>query len=334
MKSLFKLSIVTLFIFLLPLLSIHAQIPSSLDGVEISASPAIPNPGQEVRISLESYSTDLNSASITWIVNGKSYASGTGLLFINITAPSIGKGTDITASIRTTEGREVRKSVSLKSGSVDMIWESDGYVPPFYKGKSSFAYENALRIVAVPHLSANGNSEIDPKTLVYKWKKNDKVILDQSGYGRYTLLVKEEIPRPIDIEVEVSTKDGSRKAVSSIRLEPGDPSISFYEESPLYGVMYNKSIINRVRLSNQEITIRAVPYTFSPSTLGYLWSINNLERKDLSTNQSITLRTKGDSEGSSSIALEIRSAKNILQGARSAVSVSFSKRNEDNSVKF
>jgi len=328
MKSLLK-SIFILFILLSSVVIVHAQAPSSLDGVQIDSSPSIPAPGQRVTIQVESFSTDLNAASIVWIVNGKTYAQGTGITSIQTTAPALGKELNILAVIMTVEGREIKKVMSIVPSSVDLIWESEGYTPPFYKGKALFAYENTLRITAIPHLVPPGGTKIDPRTLVYKWIVNDKVIQEQSGYGKQTLSFQSEIPRELDVRVEVGTRDGGRKGTASMILTPGDPSISFYEENPLYGVLYNKAIVNRVNLKNQEITIRAIPYNFTVSRsapLSFLWSINNLERPDLSTNQSITLRTKDDSEGSSAISLEIRNMRQILQGARNEASVFFNKK--------
>lgn len=315
--------------FTLQSYSALAQAPNSIDGVEISTYPKIPSPGENVTVEVESYNTDLNSASIVWIINGKTHAQGIGRKAIDITAPAIGKNLVITVVIMTVEKREVRKVITIKSGGVDLIWESEGYVPPLYKGKSLFAYENPLKIIAIPHLAGPNGTELDPRTLTYKWKVNDKVILDQSGYGKQTLSIQESIPRSLEIRVEVGTPNGTQKAEDSVTLTPGDPSISFYEDDPLYGVLYNKNLGSKVTLTNQEITIRAVPYNFSSlgdSPLSFVWSINNFERKDLSTDQSITLRTKEGTEGSSNISLEIRNSENILQGARSAIGISFTKK--------
>lgn len=327
MKSCLKSTIFLLF-FLLPLIS-SAQIPSSIDGIEINITPELPAPGQTVTVSVESFSTDLNAASIVWVISGKNFAKGVGTKSIDFPAPALGKTTTVLVVIMTVEGREVRKTTTLKSGGVDLIWESAGFVPPFYKGKSFFAYENQVKITAIPHLAGTTATELDPKTLVYKWTENDKVIQDQSGYGKQTLTIQENIPRPLKIQVEVGTANGTSKAIGRMTLAPGDPSISFYEENPLYGVLYNKTLTNRVRLINQEITIRAVPYTFNTSKqspLIYNWSVNNLERGDLSTNESVTLRTKGDVVGTSNVSLRIRNENNILQGAESTVNVEFSKK--------
>jgi hypothetical protein len=332
MKSSLKLKIIT-FLFILPLLS-HAQMPSSIDGIQISTTPLIPNAEESITVDLESYSTDLNGASIVWLVDGKSYAQGTGKKSIGVTTPSIGKSMSVTAIIMTIEGREVRKIVTIKPSGVDIVWESGGYVPPFYDGKSLFSYENPVKVMAIPHLAGPNGTELNPKNLLYKWTKNDKVVQDQSGYGKQTLLIQEEVPRSQDIKVEVSTRDGSEKAVSSITLTPGDPTISFYEEDPLYGVLYNKALINKLRLTNREINIRAVPYSFTKSTLSYVWSINNLERNDLSTKESITLRTKEDAEGSSDISLSIRNRSSIIQGAQSAIGIIFTKKPIENNLTF
>lgn len=337
MKSSLKITILTLIISILSVVQIsavRAQVPSSIDGMEISVSPANPAPGQHVSIKVESYVTDLNAAAIVWIVDGKNYAKGTGMQTLEVSAPQIGKSLTIVAVIMTTEGKEVKKSVTIKSGGVELVWESGGYVPPFYKGKATFAYENPIRITAMPHLAGANGSELDPRSLVYKWKKNSKVVQDQSGYGKQTLSIQEDIPTPFDIEVEVGTSNGSEKGEASINLEPGDPSISFYEEDPLYGVLYNKAILNKISLTNPELSIRAVPYTFNTKGLKYLWSINNLEKPDLSTNQSVTLRPKGDATGNSDLSLEIRNMNDILQGAKNAIGVSFSKKTSDSNLKF
>ncbi|HEY4478697.1 MAG TPA: hypothetical protein VI775_02545 [Candidatus Paceibacterota bacterium] len=315
----------------------YAQIPNSIDGIDISSNPENPNPGQNVTISIESYITSLNSASIVWLVDGKNYKKGTGVNSITIIAPEIGKSTNIVVAIMTAEGREVKKTMTINSSSIDIIWESSGYTPPFFEGKSLFAYQNPIKITAIPHLGQSNGKELDQKTLVYKWTVNNKVIQDQSGYGKQTIVLKDELPKTLEIKVEAETKNGSQKSISFITLNPRDPSISFYEEDPLYGILYNKALLNNKALKGQEINIVSAPYYFNVynnnSPLSYVWSINNLERSELSTSQIITLRSKGDSSGSSLISLEIRNQDDILQGANNSIKVNFNKQAvEDNTT--
>ncbi len=338
MKFLKKFTILVIFSLSLSSLAykVHAQIPSSIDGIDISSEPENPNPGRNVTVSIESYSTNLSAASIVWMVNGKNYKQGVGIKSIVIVAPEIGKSTNILVAIMTAEGKEVKKAITIKSGSVDIVWESDGYTPPLYRGKSLFAYQNSLRLIAIPHLASSNGKEIDPKTLVYKWTENDKVIRDQSGYGKQSIILKEETPKEMNIQVEVGTKTGTEKATAYITLNPMDPSILFYEEDPLYGILYNKTLIGEKTLKNKEINIVSAPYYFNTSErnspLSFIWSINNLEKSELSKSQTITLRPKGDTSGSSLINLEIRNNNDILQGASNSIRLNFDKKSSENNI--
>jgi hypothetical protein len=326
-KAFITISAIT---FLIVFSCAKAQMQTSIDGVTISAEPTNPTPGQTVTVSIESYLIDLDSASIVWLLDGKSINKGIGIKKIEIKAPKAGKKSVVNVAIANGNGREIQKAIVIKSGAVEILWESKGYMPPFFKGKNSFIYQNTIKLIAVPHLSTDGVSEINPKNLIYKWKKGGKYIDNGTGYGIQSVDIKaDDIPRPMEIEVEVYTKDQNENAIGYINLEPTEPSIDFYEIDPLYGIFFNKSIGNRITLNNSEITVLAVPYGFNKK-ISYSWSINNIEQTDLSENQSITLRTKGDVEGSSNINLEVKSLSDILQGASSGFTANF-KKTVDNS---
>ena len=320
------LTILTLtFLFSFPYT--HAQVQAPIDGVTISNTPEKPRPGDNVIISIESYLIDLNSSSIIWIADGKDIGRGIGMKNITIKAPVAGKKTLVTAIIVASNGKEVRKAITIKSGSVEIIWETMGYTPPFFKGKNPFIYENFIRLTVVPHLSTDGVKEIDPKNLVYKWKKGGKYIDGVSSYGTQSVDIQaDEIPKPLEISVEVYTRDQNESAVSLLTLQPTEPSVSFYEIDPLYGIMLNKALIDRIALNNSEITLLAAPFGFNYNSNIYLWSINNIEQPDLSKNQSITLRSKEDTEGSSNISVDIRNENAILERAISSIIVNFKKK--------
>ena len=339
MKFILKLSIFSL-LLCASVFVVSAQIPTTIDGITITTDPENPAPGQNVSISIESYNTDLSSASIIWSVGGKTYNQGIGMKSISIKAPKLGATLNVNIYIKTSEGREVQKSVSIRSGSVDIIWETKGYIPNFFKGKTPFAYQNTLHLIAVPHLSVDGIKEINPATLIYKWKLGGKYIDGASGYGIQSVDIKTgEIPKQIDISVEVYTKDQQRNTFGEISLNPTSPSVYFYEEDLLYGIFFNRALSNRVQLKNSEMKVLAVPFGFNMDskndTNSYSWSINNVEQEDLVKNQSIIIRTKGDQSGSSNIDLDIRNLNNILQGARNSFSVYFNKKaTADTNVTF
>ena len=110
----------------------------SLDGVDIEMSPANPAPGDSVTVDVKSYSTDLNGATINWSSNGKSIGKSVGLTSITVQAPPVGKSLAISVSVKTVEGATIQKVLTIKTGSVDIIPETSGYVPPLYRGKNLF----------------------------------------------------------------------------------------------------------------------------------------------------------------------------------------------------
>lgn len=325
MKLLLKVIIITL--FCIPNIHVFAQYQAPLDGVTIDADNYNPVPGQSVDITLESYSFDLNSSSIVWQVGGKVQSKGVGMKTISVKAPSIGSKVNVTATIMSPDGKEVIKTYTIKSGSVDIVWESNGYRPPFFQGKLPFVYQNSIKLVAIPHFSKSGTKEVDPKTLVYSWKLGGKFIEGGQGYGKQSVTIDSgSIPRPLEISVQVSKSDQSDSAAGSMVLNPTDPELDFYENDSLYGVMFNKSITDSLSMKNTEVNIVVSPTGFNLNNKSiFNWSVNNIEQPSLIQNRSITVRSKGDVNGTSLIRLGVLDERNILQRAEGGFNIYFKK---------
>ncbi len=324
------LSVFLLSFFLLSF-TVSAQVPVSLGGLDLTVSTENPAPGQTITITAKSYTIDINSAKVSWAVNGVSSKSGTGETKLEINAPELGKTMTIRAMATTPEGRSVVASITVGSGSVDLILEADGHVPPLFKGKVFPVYQNAVKIIAVPHIANANGTEYDPKTLVYQWKKNDRALEDQSGYGKQSItLVGDIVPRPYDITVDVISRDGVAHSQGRTGVVVGEPSIGFYVDDPLYGTLFNKAIGSIIRIGSQkETSILATPFGFNKTADGtggleWSWSINNSAHSELSSSQSVILRAPDDTSGSSNIRLEIRNTDKILQGANAGFSAAFS----------
>jgi hypothetical protein len=324
---------------ILPFAFIHAQVPTSIDGIDITITPPNPIQGKNVEISLQDYLSNISTANITWMVNGKKVTSGIGKNDITLTAPPLGKESGVTILIQTQDGKTVQKSVVIKSGSVDIVWESQGYAPPLYGGKQDFAYQNTLKIIAIPHLANSSGAEIDPGTLVYNWTQDSTVLQDQSGYGKqFVTITGSVIPRATTISVNVSTRDGSETASGIITLHPGSPSLIFYKDDPLYGVLYNLALGAKTIFSNQEITLLAVPFSFTmPSltnnNLQYGWTINGTAQNNLVSNRSVTLRVQDTSaDANYPVQLQLQNMKEILQGATNAITVMFVANKNNNEI--
>lgn len=323
------------FCFLIFTFVANAQgMPSSVQGIDLRLSTENPIPGQQITVTAESYSVDLNSANIIWTLNSSLYQKGTGITSIQVQAPALGKKLNVEITASVTDGRELKASVNIGSGNIDIIVENDGYVPPFFLGKISLSYQNVYRIIAIPHIADSSGKEYNPRTLVYQWTKDSKVVQDQGGYGKQVFSWQDDIiPRQRVINVRATTRDGSAQAEKVITVQAKSPYISFYNNDPLYGPMYNKAIGDRINLGkSRELSVLAVPYGFNkPSDgvgdLSFTWLVNSIEQMALSASQSIVLRAPQDTAGSSNIQLQIRNNNEILQGAQNGFSAVFSANN-------
>lgn len=312
--------------------SAHAQgIPTGLSGLVIEASSPNPYPGQEVTITVKSYSIAIDSSTISWSINGKLVQSGVGLKSVRVVAPDLGKSLIVSVGVKLADGGERSDSITIRGSAVDMIAESAGYVPPFFRGKITPRYQNTIKVTAIPHLGTISGGEHDPKTLIYTWKKGGTVLENQSGYGKQSVyLTGDIVPRPYDVTVSVASRDGSAQGEGFVSIAAKAPTIQFYVNDPLYGTLFNKAVGPTVRIgSEKETSVLAVPYGFDKPTdgvgnLALTWLINNIKRTELSASESVILRAPSGSAGTSNVRLEIRNTDKFLQGASSGFSASFS----------
>lgn len=332
-----RLSLAGAFFFLFAISSLaQAQGVPSGTGLEISLSSNNPAPGQEVTLTAKSYSMDINSANITWTVDGKVEKKGLGANIITLKAPAQGKKINVSVQAVAFDGTVFRGSASLSSGSVDIIIETNGNRHSFFKGKLPLVYQNSFRIIAMPHLSNSSGVEYDPRSLVYEWKRNNTVLQSQSGYGRqYINLEGDIVPRPFSITVSVSPRDNSAQTLGTLDIDFQSPFVLFYVDDPLYGIFFNKAVGNTLRIGKErEEGILALPYGFNKPKNGVgdlvmKWIINGSEHSDLYSNESVILRAPSDTAGSSDIAIDIRNNKDILQGAKAGFTALFSASNSN-----
>ena len=245
--------------------------------------------------------------------------------------PDLGKKINIIVNATTPDGATVTSSISINSSSVDMVIENDGYVPQFFNGKTSVTYQNMVTITAIPHIMDSSMNEYGPKNLIYKWEKDGTVLEGQSGYGMQSISLEGDIvPRPYSLKVTVSTRDGMLQSQGTVSVVPRSPSITFYDNDPLYGPLFNKAIPNDATIGSQKETdILAMPYGFNKplNSLGSLqlaWIINGTEATNLNSSDLVVLRAPDDVSGSSDVELKINNSRDFLQEADAAFSASFS----------
>lgn len=325
-----------LFLFILVLGfsgSVCAQTTDLLSAnVDVSVIPENPKANESVSVSLVSYSTDINSAKITWNLNGKVVKSGTGEKTFNFSVGDTNTTTALDIIIKTFEGETVTKTLRIRPVDVDLLWQSYGFTPPFYKGKSMFSSQNKITFIALPHMTSESGAEIPAKNLVYKWKNNGTVIDNLSGYGKNTYtLTASLISRPINVGVEVTSLSTGSVGSANITVNPSDPVVMFYKKDPLYGIEFQKALTGTVSLQNsKELIVVGVPLFFgtlnsSAPQLAYKWSINGVRINDDTSQSAQVFRQKEGTVGTSNISLSIENSSKILQYASGNFNLTFGK---------
>lgn len=310
----------------------EAQIPGFEQNLSIKVTPTTPSPNEEVVIVIESFITDLNRADITWLVNGETRLSGSGIKKLRIVVGDLGEETAVSIIIDTQEGDRIVKRLSFLPALVDLVLEADTYTPPFYKGKPLISSNNTLSIIALPQLTTDGRNFLDPKNLVYTWSRDRRILGSESGFGKQTLVIDgPSIFQDTTISVEVSSLDKSLGANKTISITPQDPEILFYEKHPLRGILYNKALVGTFTLHSDEFVLRAEPYFMSnkdsKNNLEYNWILDGKKITSIGRDQEITFR-QTEGVGASTISLEINNIKEFLQGARNSLTLRFGLKKE------
>lgn len=303
--------------------------------IVVQMIPENPKPNDTVSVLVNSYATNIDTAKITWKINGKTMKSGTGEKNFSFKVGGMNTTTTLGIVIETSGGETINKTYNIKPTSVDLIWESEGFVPPFYKGKSLFSHQNKITITAVPHITNSSGQEIGAYNLVYKWKKNGSVIDGASGFGKNSYsFISSLISRPFSIEVDVSTVDSDATGYARIDLAPSEPFVLFYKKDPIYGIEFQKALQNNVELKNSvEITTIGIPMFFGTTDpnapeLNYKWYINGTPIDSGSGLSTQVFRQKEGTSGTSNISLSIENSKKILQYASGNFNLMFGSSNQ------
>lgn len=325
LKRLSILSFVFCAFFLYGSVHTSAQIGQST----VNISPKYPGPFETVTIFVEDFSRDINSETISWSLNGGAAESGVGLKRFSFETGDLGTVSRVNVNIGGNS-----QEITVRPTKIDLIWQSDSYTPPFYRGKALHVSQDPITVVAEPHFINSQGGRINPNTLVYKWKRDGKVSNSASGYGKKTFTVTPAILiKPEIVEVEVSSSDGTFFSVGSVNIPVSSPEVLLFEDHPLYGTDFSKSLNNKeFEITNSEVKIAAFPNFFSnvqrlANGLTYNWRLNS---NSLNQNSDeVIFRKPETGSGRSAISLEIRNTDRFMQTANTQTTATFS--NETNS---
>jgi hypothetical protein len=315
--------------------SIATQLPEGInEQLSFVVSPELPGPGDPVTISVTSYSSNLNAADISWFVNGALVTRGIGATKFSFTNGSTGATTKVDVFIVKAEGGELARSFSFAPADLELTFEAEGYVHPFYKGRTVFTHQSPYRVVAIPRFIGSNGGVIPESQLVYNWRVNDRAVQDQSGYGKSVLRsVGSLVSRPFSVSVEVTDQSGIIKAEASTYIEPYESEVLMYEDNPLYGIMYERAVDGPFELDRQEVALLAVPYFFGINTpkdidIEYEWRLAG-SIVSLPPNQNrMVVRNVDNVKGTSNIGLFVSHMTNILQAAQTSAVLNYDETNQ------
>lgn len=294
--------------------------------LNVEVVPTYPKPNEQVWMYLTMYTEDLNSSDITWYKDGKNVLSGKGEVKYSFQTGSVGEETKIEIKIKLLNGTSFSKSFTLNPAGVDIVWEANSYVPPFYKGKALHPRQGSLKMVAMPEFVINGK-RIAPEKLIYKWSNGVNVYESQSGYGKNVVTLNGSLlGGQENIEVLVTDPVNNLVAQSFVDIDPVDPEIVFYENNPYYGHIFDLAIASSFDLKTDEVQVLAAPFYFTKESYGllqYVWRLNNQSIPDLSESRTAIFRKPEGESGSSVISLRMENSNRILQQAESNLTMSF-----------
>lgn len=202
---------------------------------------------------------------------------------------------------------------------VDMVWETDSYTPPFYKGKALPPGDADVRIIATPD-SSFGN----PATALYTWRVNGTVLGSLSGIGKSSLFVAGS-PFITDriVTVDVESADGTRQGLGVVQIPVVRPIVRVYEDQPLSGVRFENTLAYLHGQTEADIILVAYPYFFSTQNrkqnLEYSWLVGGQTVGEEGAGGAIIARS--DIAGTSTVSVSVRNFKNILQRASASVKI-------------
>jgi hypothetical protein len=234
---------------------VHAQ-AAPID-LSISTYPLNPDPGQQVTVTVQSYSADITQATISWSYNGKVIAANTGQTQINVIAPAAGGTGTLVVTVNGSGFETSTATLVLRPASLDLLWEgADSYTPPFYEGRALPSAGGIIRVTAVPSASA-------PSELTYAWTQNDSALQSDSGYEKSSILFRNSTLITTE-HIDAVEENGGFTGENSVDITPGSPSLVGYLNNNGY-IDYANGSTSSLAVSGTGALVHFEPYFFSAS---------------------------------------------------------------------
>lgn len=257
------------FILLIPTISFaeNKDVKLSIEGET--------NPGSSVRVKLSYPYSDLGGTTIFWLENDKVVEEGVNLTSHTVNLLSFGETIKVTAIVGIPNSRgQIKNSIIVAPATMNLIWEAQTAVPPFYKGKALPTTESPVRAMAIAYFGTT-----TPTTnTTYSWKKNGKTSIGEGVNLTNTVFLGAWEGEAVSISA--NAKYGDLTASKSMIVPSVKPSLLFYEVSPTQGVLTQELLNNNPIRNTVELAIKVIPFGFSNKEKNndrilYEWSVGN-----------------------------------------------------------
>lgn len=281
----------------------------------MGASPEYPAPYSKATVSFVSSFLNLANASVSVSVDGKEMYSGA-VRPVAVTLGRAGKAVEVSATV-SYNGSEYTQTLTLRPQDVVLIAEPLASAPALYPGKPRIPLEGTVRIVAIANVRNSEGAVVNPATLSYAWKVDETQLINSSGIGKTAIMVGSPLQhRGREVSVVVTNTSATLTGGASLSVLSEEPSVRVYENDPLLGIRFERSLSGRYAIGSTESTLFAAPFSF-PTKGGQPlieWFLNGSFAQ---SGNSITLRPSGSGEGTASLSVvassgEYLKATNIL----------------------
>jgi hypothetical protein len=301
----------------------------ALPQANILLNPENPNPYDVVTLRLSSYSFDVDTANISWTVNGKSLLSGEGEKLLTLRLGGVGQKSLIHVDVSTVSGISLAQEINITPESVDIVYETpESHVPLFYEGKSLPGDGARVRFTAIPNIS-DGGALVPSKNIAYSWYVNDDYMQSASGIGKQSALLPLSILSE-STEIKVLAKSpGGGIAQKIISVYPHAVMPLIYRFDDVLGTDYSEAITRRFEAIT-DFTLALEPFYLSSegdlgSSVEYLWSLDGLPVTP-TDGKILSLRPKENTFGIKNLTVSVSTPKRRTQKAETTLDLVFDTR--------
>ncbi len=299
-------------------------------GITITTTPEHPGANAHVHLAAASPAINLDRSDITWYADNAAIAQGAGVKEADIITGPLGSETRVLVVAQSADGTSVSGEAFIRPTEVDLLWESDSYVPPLYRGRALPSAGGALRVEAVARFETPDGAAVPDSDIIYTWRRNGSVQQSESGRGKSSAI----LPAPAlfgtdTISVDAVSADGALSGSASASVPSTEPLLMLYEDHPLYGLMMHQALLAQTSISDSEMAFAAVPY-FAPvqspndPRLNYAWQVNGTNVPPDGTQPNEITINADKSNGLAQVALALTRAADWSMNAKGVWSISFS----------